>query len=233
MTRLMASPMTRRVHAWRFWSSAFLAVAVAASCGNAGVGSSDPASSSTQPPASASADVTEPGDEYTPPDPGSLPVAIAPQSLGEVDLPDTEADIVALFDRLPTELVGGQRAEEVAGPVRFRVTYGTTEPVGCSSIGLQALDVSTGDFYPEGWTAEQVVSAFTGGADWDVEDFGHEEDLYWVRWSSTCSVEGETGEDVSFTTMWGQAGSPWAYSAMAGSPEVRDELTAAFVTAAS
>lgn len=120
----------------------------------------------------------------------------------------------------------------MAGPDRFRVTYGTTEPVGCASIGLQALDVSTGDFYPEGWTAEQVVSAYTEGADWEVEDFGREGDLYWVRSSTTCSVEGEAGEDLGLTTMWGQAGSPWVFSAMAGSAEVRDELTAAFVTAA-
>jgi hypothetical protein len=77
------------------------------------------------------------------------------------------------------------------------------------------------------------VSTFTESAGWDVEDFGHEADLYWVRWSTTCSVEGETGEDLGLTTTWGQAGSPWVFSAMAGSAEVRDELTAAFVTAAT
>jgi hypothetical protein len=143
-----------------------------------------------------------------------------------------EADIVSLFDRLPTDLAGGKRTEQQSGPDRISVTYGTTEPVGCGSVGLQALDVSTGDFYPEGWTAEQVVSTYTEGADWDVEDFGHEQDLYWVRSSTTCTVEGEAGEDVVLTAMWGQAGSPWVFSAMAGSPEVRDELTEAFVTAA-
>jgi hypothetical protein len=66
-----------------------------------------------------------------------------------------------------------------------------------------------------------------------VARFGREEALYWVRSSTTCGVEGQTGEDLGLTTMWGQAGSPWVFSAMAGSPEVRDELTAAFVTAAS
>lgn len=161
-----------------------------------------------------------------------MPAAVAPQSLAEVVLPDTQADIVALFDRLPSELAGGRRTEEEAGPVRFRVTYGMTEPVGCGAIGLQAMDVSTGDFYPEGWTAEQVVSTFTEGADWEVDDFGRDDDLYWVRWSSTCAVAGEDGEDVVLTTMWGQAGSPWVFSAMAGSADVRDELTEAFVTAA-
>ena len=233
MTLLVVSPTARGVHVWRFWPSALLVVAVAAGCGTASEGPSGSASPGTQPPASASAVAPEPGDGDSTPDPSSLPVAVAQQSLGEVDLPDTADGIVALFERLPAEFASGQRTDEVAGPDRFRVTYGTTEPVGCMSIGLQAVDVSTGDFYPQGWTAEQVVSAFTEGADVDVEDFGHDADLYWVRSSTTCGVEGETGEDVGFTTMWGQAGSPWVFSAMAGSPEVRDELTAAFVTAAS
>ena len=79
----------------------------------------------------------------------------------------------------------------------------------------------TGDFDPEGWTAEQAVSAFIEGADWDVDVLGHEQDLYWVTPSTTCSVEGETGEDLSLTTMLGQAGSPWVFSAMAGTPEAR------------
>jgi hypothetical protein len=151
-----------------------------------------------------------------------------------VDLPDTAAGIGALFARLPIEFAGGQRTDEVvSGPDRFRVSYGATGPVGCGTIGLQALDVSTGDFYPQGWTAERVVSAFTEGADWEVEDFGHEGDLYWVRSRGTCGIEGEAGQDQTLTMMWGQAGSPWVFSAMAGSAEVRDDLTAAFVTAAS
>jgi hypothetical protein len=49
----------------------------------------------------------------------------------------------------------------------------------------------TGDFDPEGWTAEQAVSAFIEGADWDVDVLGHEQDLYWVTPSTTCSVEGK------------------------------------------
>lgn len=233
MRLLMASPTTRNGRIWRYGSSVVLAVAVAAAgVGCAGQSPSDSVSQGTQPPASSSAVTPEPGDGSRPPDPSSLPEAIAPQSLGQVELPDTATGVVALFARLPTELAGGQRTDEVSGPDRFRVTYGTTEPVGCSSIGLQALDVSTGDFYPEGWTAEQVVSTFTQGADWDVEDFGREGDLLWVRSSSTCGVEGEAGKDVSLTTLWGREGSPWVFSAMAGSADVRDELTAAFVTAA-
>lgn len=232
MTQLTASPSGRGGYGPRFWSAVFLVVAVAAGCRSAGDNPSGSTSADTQPPASASAVAPEPGDGYTPPDPSSLPVSVAPQSLGEVDLPDTEADVLALFDRLPTDLAGGQRTDEQSGPDRIRVTYGTTGPVGCLSIGLQALDVSTGDFYPEGWTAEQVVSTYTEGADWEVEDFGREGDLYWVRSSTTCGEAGEAGEDLGLTTMWGQAGSPWVFSAMAGSPEVRDELTAAFVTAA-
>ena len=213
---------------WRFWSSVLLVMAVAAGCGGAGESPPGPASPGTQPPASAAAEAPEPdASEPAIPDPRSLPVAVAPQSLGEVDLPDTDAAIVALFDRLPTELAGGRRTPQEAGPDRFAVTYETTEPVGCG-IRLQALDVSTGDFFPAGWTAEKVVSMFTEGADWDVEDFGREGDLYWVRNRTTC---GEAAADVGLTTMWGQAGSRWVFSTEAGSPDVRDELTEAFVAA--
>jgi hypothetical protein len=93
------------------------------------------------------------------------------------------------------------------------------------------MNVSTGDFYPPGWTAERVIAVFTTGADWTVEDFGREGNLFWVMWNTTCSSEGSSRMDSISITSWGNAGSPWVFSASAGNPEGRDELTAAFVTA--
>lgn len=166
------------------------------------------------------------------PDPESLPEAAAPHGLGEVDLPRTGDDVVALFDRLPSNL--GDRRRTAAPPTQARVSasYGSTEPVGCASVGLQAVDVSTGDFFPEGWTAELVIAMFTTGADWTVEDFGRDGELAWLLYTTTCGVEGEAGEDVVSTLNWGAAGSPWVFSASADSPDLRDELTRSFVAAA-
>ncbi len=99
-------------------------------------------------------------------------------------------------------------------------------------VGLQAMDVSTGDFFPEGWTAEMVISMFTSGADWQVENFGQDGELLWVTFTTTCGAEGSSGEDVVSTLNWAVTGSPWVFSASADTTEVRDELTMAFVTAA-
>ncbi len=215
---------------WRFWGSLLAVLALATGCGDGGAPeTSSPATGAAE---SAPAETSEARDGPQVPDPASLPEAAAPGSLAEADLPSTRDEIQAIFEGMPAELAGGQRTVEHPSPERFEVTYGTTEPVGCGLVGLQALDVSTGDFWPEGWTAEQVVSMFTTGADWEVDGFGRDGDLYWVTIQSSCGVEGETGEDVSFITMWGRSGSPWVLSAQAGTPEVRDELMAAFVAAA-
>lgn len=167
------------------------------------------------------------------PDPDSLPEAVAPQGLDEATLPDRAEDITALFDRLPSDLVGGTRTDESSGndPQEITASYGSTQPVGCGTVGLQAMNVSTGDFFPRDWTAETVVAAFTTGADWTVEDFGRDGDLFWVKIGTTCSTDNSSGVDSIWSISWGNRGSPWVFSASAGDPESRDELTSAFVTA--
>ena len=177
-------------------------------------------------------EATEGVNGVTAPDPMSLPEAVAPRRLGEVGLPDQPDDITALFDRLPSELIGRQRMDESPGTeLEINASYGNTEPVGCGTVGLQAMNVSTGEFFPPDWTAETFIAFFTAGADWNVEAFGRDGELFWVVWDTTCSDAGRAGEDSIYTASWGQAGSPWVFGASAGDPEGRDELTAAFVTA--
>jgi len=185
----------------------------------------------TQVAGAAPADTSGSDSGFDAPDPGSLPEAIAPQSLGEVNLPDQADGIVTLLIGLPSTLMGRQRTNGPGGTGEINASYGTTGPVGCGTVGLQAMNVSTGDFYPQGWTVERVIAVFTTGADWTVEDFGRDGNLFWVVWSTTCSSEGSSGMDSISITSWGNAGSPWVFSASAGNPEGRDELTAAFVTA--
>ncbi len=207
----------------RFWGSLLVVVALVAGCGDAGTSS---------PPTGGSGSAAVAQGEGVPTDPSSLPEAPAPQSLAEADLPATRDGILALFEGLPLELAGGRRTIEPPTPERLGVTYGATGPVGCGSVGFQALDVSTGGFWPEGWTSEMVVAMFTSGADWDVEDYGRDDGLFWVTFHTSCWEGDSPDEDLVHSAMWGRAGSPWLFSATAGSPESRDALTAAFVAAA-
>ena len=217
------------------WRALLVSLVIAGSCGNSSERSAqaDPTSAETSA-SSSSSEGTSGDSEFTPPDPDALPEAAAPHGLGDVELPVTADGIVALFDRLPADLIGRERTGDRPGPVsnRINASYGSTEPGGCAMVGLQALNVSTGDFFPEGWTAEMVIATFTTGADGSVEDFGRDGELLWVMFTTTCSAEGSPGEDVVSTLNWGVTGSPWVFSATADATQSRDELAMAFVTAA-
>jgi hypothetical protein len=162
---------------------------------------------------------------------GPVPEAVAPQGLGQVSLPENEDAISRLFNNLPSTFQGRPRTDGPGSTGEINAPYGSTEPAGCGTVGLKATDISTGDFFPEGWTAEQAIGLFTTGADWNVEDFGRDGDLYWVEWNTACSTGGLSGTDSVFTTSWGDLGSPWMFSASAGDPDAREGLIGAFVTA--
>ena len=110
----------------------------------------------------------------------SLPEVVAPAGLGCVSLPAILDEIMSLFDRIPKKLIGRDRTppHEATTPGIVSASYGNAGPAGCGTVGFRAQDVSTGDFFPAGWTAERVIAVFTTGADWDVEDFGREENLF-------------------------------------------------------
>jgi hypothetical protein len=163
--------------------------------------------------------------------PSPPPVAAAPHGLGQVTLPENEDAINRLFSDLPSTFLGRTRTIDPGSTGDINASYGTTEPAGCGTVGLQATDVSTGDFFPEGWTAEKAIGIFTTGADWNVEDFGRDGDLYWVEWNTTCASDVRPGTDSIFTTSWGKLGSPWMFSASADASDVREGLIEAFVTA--
>jgi hypothetical protein len=221
---------------WRLLGLTFVLIVAGCGDGNRATTESGPTMGSAT---TSTLDELTDGDDYVAgADPDSLPVAAAPSGLGEVDLPDQVEDIKALFDRLPSDLIGRQRSDEPPGPDpgRINASYGSTDPVGCGTIGLQALDVSTGEFFPPTWTAETVIAIFTTGADQGTEEFGRDGDLFWVKTTITCGAEGSSGNDFLSVLSWGKRGSPWVFSATAGGtdrPEGRDELAAAFVAASS
>ena len=147
-------------------------------------------------------------------DPMSMPEGTGPPGLKSINLPQDHDSIIALFDRLPSELLGRHRADviQTTSPDRINASYGKTAPLGCGMVGLQAMDVSTGDFYPPGWTAEKVIALLASGVDWTHEGFGRDGELYWVNSQTFCST-GSSLEDSLDITTWGIAGGPWVFSA--------------------
>ena len=173
---------------------------------------------------------TQGGAGFSAQDPMSMSEAAGPLGLNNIILPRDGDSIIALFDRLPSTPLGWHRADEIQAPspARINASYPKTQMRECSTVGLQALDISSGDFFPAGWTSERVIAIFTLGADWTVEGFGRDGELFWVKWHTTCSA-GPSLQDSLHVTTWGNRGSPWVFSATAPDAEGRDELVAAFV----
>lgn len=222
---------------WRLAGLSMALVLVASGCGGGVEPDAEPAPVQSSEPSDggeSEGEESQDGPGEMGPDPDSIPEGEAPGGLGAVRLPNEPADIQALFDRLPDEMLGKQRVEQPGGgmPGEIMTSYGATEPVGCGAVGFQAMDVTSGDFFPADSTAESIVALFTTGADWDVEDFGRDGELFWVRWNTTYGSADGSEEDDVVTTMWGVAGSAWLFSASAGAGEDRETLTAAFTEAA-
>lgn len=169
------------------------------------------------------------------PDPSSIPEAAAPRGLGGVTLPIRAISIRTRFGDLQWSLSNRNRTPQfdVSTPGNIQASYGKTQPLGCATVGLTARNISTGELYPRGWTAERVILTFTMASDRDVEDFGREGRLFWVTWKTTCSSADSSLSDTLFMMNWGNADSPWLFSALASDPETREELIDAFVTAFS
>ena len=216
-------------------------VVVGLACG-AGKPLSSEGPGATVSPPPASANEVQPPSPAAQPDPLSLPEAAVPMHLGAVTLPDDADAIVSLFSRLPRVLVGRERTPRLdeAGPSRFTAAYGQLPEDGCTSVRVQAQDLSSGEFFPADWTADRFVAWWGLGADREVEGLGRDDDLFWVRWSTTCSsalvprAVQSTPPPRSFpvsTLTWGKAGSRWVFSIVAGSLDGQDEMAAAFVDA--
>ncbi len=169
----------------------------------------------------------------------ALPEAPAPGGLGRVQLPADRADITALFGRLPETIAGEPRAEtDRRGPTdRLVVAYGADDPVLGPQLTLQALDLSSGAFFPADFTAGIFVASVASVPDYRIDAFGRDGDLVWVRASTTVSGEGDRpGTPISsrplLTLSWGNTTSPWLFSATAPTPDDLDALVDAFVATA-
>ena len=175
---------------------------------------------------------TQVATEIPGPDVSSVPAAVAPFGLGGVDHPRSPDRMVEVFNGLPLLLAGRERNIEPDTAGVFIASYDNTQQAGCGTVGIKAIDVSIGDFYPPNWRAESVIALFTAGADWKVEDFGREDALFWVKWNTTCTSSGSAFTDSIFTLSWGSKGDRWVFSVLGGDLETRDELVEAYVKSA-
>lgn len=157
------------------------------------------------------------------PDLQGFPTAPAPSELATLALPDNVTEVTALFKRFPPEVAGHARSPQLdrIAPERSIVGYGkyprVPEIPGNHLLRVQAVDLTSGDFFPTNWKAGHVVAMMAGRGE-GMAEFGRDGDLFWVR--------------QSFTLMWGRADSPWMFSVQADTPESLDALLAAFVAAA-
>ena len=193
------------------------------------VGGGEGTPSSTQE-AQATADRAGPA---PPPDLQGFPLAPAPDELATVALPDNVRAVTALLERLPPEVAGHMRSPQLdrISPERARVGYGEDRRIAGprnSLLWIQAMDVTTGDFFPTNWTGGQVV-AFMARPGEEGTEAGRDGDLLWIRKDTFMRT---AGSPARFEMMWGRVDSPWMFSIQADTRQNRDALLAAFITAA-
>ncbi len=169
----------------------------------------------------------------------TLPTVPAPGGLGRTPLPADATEIAALFARLPGTVAGETRVEVdgSASEDRLIVAYGPVDPAFGPALSLQALDLSSGDFFPEDFTAGAFVASVVGVPDFGAEAFGRDGDLVWVRATTAAGVAGDrpgipTVTRPIYTLSWGNAASPWLFGAAASTPEGLEALVDAFVATA-
>ncbi len=149
-----------------------------------------------------------------------------------VSLPEEEAAVTALFKRLPPFVAGLPRrsSAEPGGTNRHVAVYGPADAPG-STVVIQAVDVTASGFYPNGWTAGDVVAAaFDERSSGGVAGAGRDGPLVWMRERIRETRSAADSEDVE-AIRWGTASSRWLYGARASSAEALEAAVAAFLEA--
>ena len=158
-------------------------------------------------------------------DEASPPAAVGARLEG-VTLPANGDEVVMLFVRLPEELDGEVRLQENVGRTGDAVVRATTVwgRGACNDMQMGAMDVSTGDFFPAGSTASEVIETFEHGSDWEVVGTGTSDGIAWVRFDTSCQASpGAAGLHVS-GVVWGEETTDWIFTASGPSEQVLDLL---------
>lgn len=186
------------------------------------------------------------------PDLQGFPAAPAPFELATLALPNSFTEVTALFKRLPPQVAGHGRSAQLDRivPERSTVGYGedrrvgvmgrrlsgagsTSVPsarVGVPLLQIQAIDLTSGDFFPINWKGGHVVVMMASHSE-EIAEYGRDGNLFWVRQNGSFGMAESTELFPVYTMLWGRIDSPWMFSVQADTPESRDALLVAFVAA--
>ena len=185
----------------------------------------------TLPAAPAERQTVEPGPT---PVVGNVPTAEAPGNLATVDWPDSEDSIRALLGRLPSEIAGYARTPRYDFTTFERIIIGYGEdtrvnPDGTARLQVQAIDATSGDFFPPNWRAQHVVMTLAQGR---ALEQGQDGDLFWAYIETEVTPAGAAQSLTLRSLTWGEQGGEWVFSANADTRVEVDALVAALVEAA-
>lgn len=139
----------------------------------------------------------------------------APFGIESMDLPDTEAEVAALFEAMPAEIEGQPRLEDSGLFARYGGELNVV------SAGL-ASDFDTG-------AVMASLSSFEDETDAEIEDNELDPDAAVVWMFGTFQDQGGAGQ--VHVAIWGEPDGEWLFAVNAETPEMREALVRAFVDA--
>lgn len=168
----------------------------------------------------------------------TLPDAAAPFALATVAMPACGLEIEALLTAMPSAVAGEQRRPLEQHVDRVQVQYGAINSPYGHPLMLAAVSFEDGDFFPPTFTAGMYVAMASATSDYESTGFGRDGNLVWIRAEPTLGVGGDKPGTPAlsrtlYTLAWGNADSPWLFTALADSPEGLGALVMAFVASAS
>jgi hypothetical protein len=166
-----------------------------------------------------------------------IPERTAPLGLGTIALPEDGPAIVALFKIVMRE--GNETRFAGMTTEKDRITLSIGNPadqLGPSRM-LQAVNLPAGDFFPADFTAANYVALAARAKDTGTVAYGQDGVIVWIQAETTAGMAGDdpaTPETTRplYTLAWGNADSPWLFTASANSEAGLTALVTAFVTAA-
>jgi hypothetical protein len=167
-----------------------------------------------------------------------IPQQTAPLGVATVTLPEEGPAIVSLFKEVMKTGEETRFAGMTVEEDRIRLTIGNpVAGVGPSQM-LQAVNLPAGDFFPADFTAADYIALAAKSKDTGTVAYGQDGTVVWLVAGTTAGIAGDTPatpETVRplYTMTWGDADSPWLFTASADSQDGLTALVTAFVSAAS
>lgn len=154
---------------------------------------------------------------------------VPPWGLDTLDIPDTRADVAAVFASLPAQVEGRNRSGGGLG-----ANYGeSVVPWSIAAMDSETLQTpKPGEETAAGWVTE--FASRPGGATVQASSVDLNGDLVWVASRAVLedmSEDGPVGGPI-YMLVWAKPDGSWAFSLSADSEAGRKALAHAFTTAA-